>query len=90
MNLYEHAAGPARRQRAEDQHTQRACVITLDSRYNYTLGSSLLMLKHGVCYQQTVTSSEVQQQNTTWETIPPSHTPQGNTGTAHVSVELSQ
>ena len=45
-----------------------------------------LMLEHGVRYGQTVTSTEVQQQNTTrvqiGEAIPLNHTPPGNT--AHV------
>lgn len=53
-----------------------------------------LMLKDGVCYGGTVTSTEVQQQNTTRVqirgSVSPSHTPQGNAGAVHVSVEVSQ
>lgn len=49
-----------------------------------------IMLKHGVCCGHIVTGTEVQQQNTTWvQTIPPNHTPSGNTVAAHVSVEVS-
>ena len=47
-----------------------------------------LMLEHGIRYGQTVTSTEVQQQNTTrvqiGEAVPPSHTPPGNTVTEGV------
>ena len=53
-----------------------------------------LMFEHGVRYGQIVTSTEVQQQNTTrvqtGEAIPPNHTPPGNTVAAHVSTEVPQ
>ena len=53
-----------------------------------------LMLEHVVCYGQTVTSTEVQQQNTTRvqirEADPPNHTPSGNPATAHMSIEVPQ
>lgn len=52
-----------------------------------------LLLKHSVCYGQTVTRTEVRQQNSPGlqigEAVPPSHTPPGNTITAHVSCEVS-
>ena len=53
-----------------------------------------LMLEHGVCYGQTVTSTEVQQQNTTLvqirQAVPPNHAPPGTTVIANVSVEVPQ
>ena len=53
-----------------------------------------LMLEHGVCYGQTVNSTEVQQQKTIRvqieEAAPPNHTPPGNTVVAHMSIEVPQ
>ena len=50
------------------------------------------MLDLGVSYGQTVTSTDVQQQNTTevqtGEAVPPNHTPPDNTLAAHMSVEV--
>ncbi|KAK3541577.1 hypothetical protein QTP86_032709, partial [Hemibagrus guttatus] len=52
------------------------------------------MLEHGVCYGQAVTSTEVQQQDTTrvqirWA-VPPNHAPPGITVVAHMGVEVPQ
>ena len=53
-----------------------------------------LMFEHGVCYEQTVTSTEVQQQNTTQvqirEAVPPNHAPPGTTVIVYVSIEVPQ
>ena len=53
-----------------------------------------LMLEHGVCCGQPVTSTEIQQQNIAQvqigEAVPPNHTPPGNAVTAHVGVEVVQ
>ncbi|KAK3555758.1 hypothetical protein QTP86_028953 [Hemibagrus guttatus] len=52
------------------------------------------MLEHGVCYGQAVTSTEVQQQDTTRVQIrgavPPNHAPPGITVVAHMGVEVPQ
>ncbi|KAK3555770.1 hypothetical protein QTP86_028946 [Hemibagrus guttatus] len=52
------------------------------------------MLEHGVRYGQAVTSTEVQQQDTTRVQIrgavPPNHTPPGITVVAHMGVEVPQ
>lgn len=49
-----------------------------------------LMIQNGVCYGQTVTGTDIQQQNTSWvqtgEAVPPNHNPKGNTVTAQVTV----
>ncbi|KAK3554715.1 hypothetical protein QTP70_032636 [Hemibagrus guttatus] len=52
------------------------------------------MLEHGVCYGQAVTSTEVQQQDTTrvqirWA-VPPNHAPPGIIVVAHMGVEVPQ
>ena len=53
-----------------------------------------LMFEHGVCYGQTVTSTEVQQGNTTLvqirEAIPPNQVPPGTTDIAQMSIEVPQ
>ena len=53
-----------------------------------------LMFEHGVRNGQTVTSTEVQQQNNTRvqirEAVPPNHTPPGTTVIAHMRTEVSQ
>ena len=53
-----------------------------------------LMFEHGVHHGQTVTCTEVQQQNTTRvqirEAVPPNHAPPGHTVVTHVSVEGPQ
>lgn len=50
------------------------------------------MLKHGVCYGQTVSSREILQQDTNSVQIrdPPNHTPLGNNVAAHMSIKFSQ
>ncbi|KAK3536169.1 hypothetical protein QTP70_032724, partial [Hemibagrus guttatus] len=52
------------------------------------------MLEHGVCYGQAVTSTEVQQQDTTRVQIrgavPPNNAPPGITVVAHMGVEVPQ
>lgn len=52
------------------------------------------MIQSGVCCGQTVTDTEVQQQNTLgfrWgKAVPPNHSPKGNTVTAQRSAEVSQ
>ncbi|KAK5621665.1 hypothetical protein CRENBAI_022050 [Crenichthys baileyi] len=52
------------------------------------------MLEHGVSYEQSMTSTEFQQQNTTLvrngRAIPPNHNPPGLTVIANVSVEVPQ
>ena len=53
-----------------------------------------LMFEHGICYGQTVTNTEVQQQNTTQvqirEVVPPNHASPGTTVIARVSIEVPQ
>ncbi|KAK3543782.1 hypothetical protein QTP70_027199 [Hemibagrus guttatus] len=52
------------------------------------------MLEHGVCYGQALTSTEVQQQDTTRVQIrgavPPNHAPPGITVIAHMGIEIPQ
>ena len=52
------------------------------------------MPEHGVCYEQSMTSTEVQQQNTVWVQIRgaslPDHAPPGLTVAANVNIEVTQ